>query len=315
MAGLTVKKVNLYINNSFDDLYDNKIWIRMDEANMYHIHFAFVGQQDTPYQGGYYYGLIILHQDHPHKAPSQFMLSPSGRFHYAEHYPPRDDHAICTSQTGFHQDTWSSQTGFDKYLFAFIAIFPQVDNESKGIGSLETSVAEKKKIAKTTKAFLINNTKFKEIFPEFHKALVDNKDPFPPLKKKAKIQTSKTSEDLEDKLKRLGLGSDDEDNSFKKKKVDQIKKKIISDSEESEEEIKPKKKKKVVKKSDEEKEIKPKKKKKPVSESESESGSESEEEIKPKKKISKKKKISSSESSSESEEEVSKKKRKSGKKY
>lgn len=305
MSTLTLAKVNKYFQSSYDELYENKIQIMVDENDFRNIHFVFEGAKKTPYEGGYYYGLIILHDQHPHKPPTQYMMSPSGRYVFAKYFPPTNEYAICTSQTGFHPETWSPQINFSQYLIAFVSMFPDVNDY--GIGSITTTPEEKKKFAKSSKAYLISCTKFKEIFPDFHKALVDNNNPFPPKVGSSK-STKMNATDLDTKMKDLGLDSDED--KPKPKKV--IKKKVVESSSESEseEEIfkskkKPSKKKVSSSESESEEEVKPKKKgkAKKVS-SESESESESEEEVKPKKK---KKAVSDSDSDEP-------KKKKSGKK-
>lgn len=40
--------------------------------------YVLEGQDDTPYEGGYYHGKIIFPPQYPFKPPSILMLTPSG---------------------------------------------------------------------------------------------------------------------------------------------------------------------------------------------------------------------------------------------
>ena len=243
MAHLKASDVQKFLKASYEDLYNNKILITVDTDDYHNIHFVFEGWKDTAYEGGYYYGMFVLHDDHPYKAPSQYMLSPSGRFVYAPLYPPTADYAICTSQTGFHQDTWSPQSNFGQYLIAWVSMFPE---DSSGIGGIRVSDKERKTIAKTTKAYLLKCNKFKEIFPDFHKALKNDTNPFPSINK---TSSSVKKIDVKSKMQELGLDSDSENEKHvissppallhmesKKKSSKKSSKKIYTDSEDSESE-------------------------------------------------------------------------------
>jgi len=319
MSTLTYAKVRRFFEHDQKELFNNKIAISIDESNFYIVHFLFAGTEKTGFEGGYYYGIMILDQEHPFKAPTQYMLSPSGRFVFAPKYPPNSDYAICTSNTGFHQENWSPQTSLEQYLIGWRSFFTDKGTETRGIGSLNTTDEEKLKIAKTTRAYILKISKFKEVFPEIYQTLLNDENPFPDHIVSRK-QTTEKKLDVSEKMKNLGLDSDSEDDKPKKKKI--VKKSLDSDSEEE-----PKKK-KIVKKVIEEK---PKKKSKKDSDSEEEKpkkksskkaiDTDSEEE-KPKKKSSRKaidtdseeekpkKKSSKKVIDSESEEEKPKKKKK-----
>jgi ubiquitin-protein ligase len=317
MSTLTYANVRKFFDHDRGELFNNKIAISIDESNFYIVHFLFAGSEGTPFEGGYYYGIMILNEQHPFKAPTQYMLSPSGRFVFAPKYPPSSDYAICTSNTGFHQENWSPQTSLEQYLIGWRSFFNDKGTETIGIGSLSTSDTDKQKIAKTTVAYLMKFEKFKEVFSEIHNLLKNGINPFPNRAPTKKISSEKKI-GVNEKMKNLGLDSDDEDKPKKKKAVKDEsdedkpkKKKIVKD--ESDED-KPKKKKVVKDDSDEDKPKKKKIIKKNDSESEEEKpkkksskkslDTDSEEEVKKKKK-SKKKSLDS-----DSEEEVKKKKKK-----
>ena len=55
---------------------------------------------DDPYKGGFYYGLLQLHENYPFSAPKLFFYTKSGRFEVHM--------SICTSFTSYHQESWTS---------------------------------------------------------------------------------------------------------------------------------------------------------------------------------------------------------------
>ena len=62
-------------------------------------HFCIEGPAGSPYQGGYYHGIIRFPQEYPFKPPSIRMLTPSGRF--------EPNQRICLSMSDFHPETWN----------------------------------------------------------------------------------------------------------------------------------------------------------------------------------------------------------------
>lgn len=70
-----------------------------NESDILVWHYAVRGPVDTPYQGGIYIGKIKFHPDYPLKAPSIYMLTPSGRFECNK--------KICMSMSDFHPESWN----------------------------------------------------------------------------------------------------------------------------------------------------------------------------------------------------------------
>ena len=68
-------------------------------SNMLEWHFVIEGPAGSPYQGGYYHGIIRFPQEYPYKPPSIRMLTPSGRF--------EPNQRICLSMSDFHPETWN----------------------------------------------------------------------------------------------------------------------------------------------------------------------------------------------------------------
>ena len=51
-----------------------------DPIDMYKLHFVIHGAPDTPYFGGFYYGMLTFPVEYPLRPPSIMMFTPSGRF-------------------------------------------------------------------------------------------------------------------------------------------------------------------------------------------------------------------------------------------
>ena len=49
------------------------------ETNILEWHYVIIGQEDSPYKGGYYHGTVVFPSDYPFKPPTIRMMTPSGR--------------------------------------------------------------------------------------------------------------------------------------------------------------------------------------------------------------------------------------------
>lgn len=79
--------------------------------NILEFHFVVRGPVDTPFEGGYYYGVLYLPNEYPMKPPDIVLLTPSGRF--------QPGAKICMSITAFHQESWNPAWG--KYRFSSLS--------------------------------------------------------------------------------------------------------------------------------------------------------------------------------------------------
>ena len=69
------------------------------ESNILHWHYVIKGVNDTPYQGGYYHGMLKFPREYPLKPPSVLMFTPNGRF--------STNRRLCLSMSDFHPETWN----------------------------------------------------------------------------------------------------------------------------------------------------------------------------------------------------------------
>ena len=56
------------------------IWAEPDPGNIKEWHYCFEGPKDTPYEGGFYHGLLKFPAEYPFKPPAIYMYTPNGRY-------------------------------------------------------------------------------------------------------------------------------------------------------------------------------------------------------------------------------------------
>lgn len=108
------------------------------EDNLFEWHFTVQGPPSTDFEGGVYHGRILLPPEYPMKPPNIILLTPNGRFEI--------NRKICLSMSGHHPETWQPSWSIRTVLLALIAFMPTSGHAT--IGSLDSSRAEKQKLAK-----------------------------------------------------------------------------------------------------------------------------------------------------------------------
>ncbi|KAK1425947.1 hypothetical protein QVD17_14614 [Tagetes erecta] len=119
-------------------------------------HYVLQGSQGTPFAGGYYYGKIKFPSDYPFKPPGISMTTPNGRF--------MTQKKICLSMSDFHPESWNPMWSVSSILTGLLSFM--MDN-SPTTGSVNTTVAEKQRLAKASLAFNCKNPTFRKLFPEY----------------------------------------------------------------------------------------------------------------------------------------------------
>lgn len=119
-------------------------------------HYVLEGSQGTPFAGGYYYGKIKFPPEYPFKPPGISMTTPNGRF--------MTQKKICLSMSDFHPESWNPMWSVSSILTGLLSFM--MDN-SPTTGSVNTTVAEKQRLAKSSLAFNCKNTTFRKMFPEY----------------------------------------------------------------------------------------------------------------------------------------------------
>ncbi|XP_007024778.2 PREDICTED: ubiquitin-conjugating enzyme E2 34 [Theobroma cacao] len=119
-------------------------------------HYVLEGSEGTPFAGGYYYGKIKFPPEYPYKPPGITMITPNGRF--------MTQKKICLSMSDFHPESWNPMWSVSSILTGLLSFM--MDN-SPTTGSVNTTAAEKQRLAKASLAFNCKNPTFRKLFPEY----------------------------------------------------------------------------------------------------------------------------------------------------
>ncbi|XP_048621145.1 ubiquitin-conjugating enzyme E2 34 isoform X1 [Brassica napus] len=161
-------------------------------------HYVLEGSEGTPFAGGYYYGKIKFPPEYPYKPPGITMTTPNGRF--------MTQKKICLSMSDFHPESWNPMWSVSRYksflTFSIIVFITQCSclfmkskvrytcrlyskpfiflecsiltgllsfmmDTSPTTGSVNTTVAEKQRLAKSSLAFNCKTPAFRKLFPEY----------------------------------------------------------------------------------------------------------------------------------------------------
>ena len=122
-----------------------------DESNILKWYYAIKGPTETPYQGGVYLGKLVFPSEYPMKAPSVYMLTPSGRFQTST--------KICMSMSDFHPESWNplwSVATIIQGIQSFMA------SDELTTGGLKASEADRKKLAELSVTY--NQRTYPDLF-------------------------------------------------------------------------------------------------------------------------------------------------------
>ncbi|BFG24066.1 ubiquitin-conjugating enzyme E2 34 [Prunus yedoensis var. nudiflora] len=119
-------------------------------------HYVLEGSEGTPFAGGYYYGKIKFPPEYPYKPPGISMTTPNGRF--------MTQKKICLSMSDFHPESWNPMWSVSSILTGLLSFM--MDN-SPTTGSVNTTTAEKQRLAKASLVFNSKNPTFRKMFPEY----------------------------------------------------------------------------------------------------------------------------------------------------
>ena len=89
-------------------LVNPKVYTTPLESNILEWHYVIEGHDNSPYEGGYYWGKLIFPKEYPLKPPSVIMLTPNGRF--------QTGRRLCLSMSDFHP----GMLIFIYFLFLFL---------------------------------------------------------------------------------------------------------------------------------------------------------------------------------------------------
>ncbi|KAL0799703.1 hypothetical protein Bca101_054878 [Brassica carinata] len=128
-------------------------------------HYVLEGSDGTPFAGdyllpevscGYYYGKIKFPPEYPYKPPGITMTTPNGRF--------MTQKKICLSMSDFHPESWNPMWSVSSILTGLLSFMMDT---SPTTGSVNTTVPEKQRLAKSSLAFNCKTPAFRKLFPEY----------------------------------------------------------------------------------------------------------------------------------------------------
>ncbi|KAH0877733.1 hypothetical protein HID58_065127 [Brassica napus] len=129
-------------------------------------HYVLEGSDGTPFAGGFYYGKIKFPPEYPYKPPGITMTTPNGRFITQK--------KICLSMSDFHPESWNPMwsvssilTGLLSFMLSLNVVLVVQMDTSPTTGSVNTTVAEKQRLAKSSLAFNCKTPAFRKLFPEY----------------------------------------------------------------------------------------------------------------------------------------------------
>ena len=125
------------------------------ESDILQWHYVIEGPPGTAYAGGFYHGLVRFPSEYPFKPPSVMVYTPSGRF--------ATNTRICLSMSDFHPETWVPAWSVASILNGVLSFMLEA---TPTVGSIETSEAERKRLALASHAFNRKSPIFCELFPE-----------------------------------------------------------------------------------------------------------------------------------------------------
>ena len=131
------------------------ILIKPSVDNILEWYFIIQGSKETPYEGGFYAGMIIFPAEYPMRAPDFVMLSESGRFEVGK--------KICLSFSGYHQETWNPIWTISSMMRGLVSF---MYTEDVTVGGIKSSDEEKKNISKDSKRRILEIPKITALFAE-----------------------------------------------------------------------------------------------------------------------------------------------------
>lgn len=135
------------------------------ESNILDWRYVIRGSDDSPYEGGQYYGKIKFPHTYPLAPPSILMLTPSGRF--------EPNMRICMSMSDYHPESWNPAWSVGKILIGLVSF---MNSEELTTGGIKSDKETRKALAKKSWEFNAKDKVFKEVFPEDFDVLMAEQD-------------------------------------------------------------------------------------------------------------------------------------------
>lgn len=135
-------------------LTNPKVYTTPLESNILEWHYVIEGHENSPYEGGFYWGKLVFPKEYPLKPPSVIMLTPNGRF--------TTGRRLCLSMSDFHPESWNPMWSVSTIITGLISFMVE---SSPTLGSIDTTVHKKKQLAKQSLDFNVKDATFAKLFP------------------------------------------------------------------------------------------------------------------------------------------------------
>ena len=148
-------EIKLYQKENF--IFPN-LYLRPNYKNLQEWFFIVYDLKETPFEGGFYFGKVILQDTYPLKPADFVFITPNGRF--------EQNKKICTSFSGFHPESYTSTWNILTMMQGIISFMTDRENIS-GIGFVDSTDEEKKILAENSADWNKKNEIFNNIFSDF----------------------------------------------------------------------------------------------------------------------------------------------------
>ena len=150
------KEILMYEKENFK--FPNLI-LRYKEDDILKWYFIVYDLKDTPFENGIYFGKITLPNEYPLKPPNFIFITPNGRF--------ETETKICTTFSAYHQETYTSTWNVLTMMEGMISFMTDENNDG-GLGSIRSTLEERKRLANDSLNWNLQNREFLKIFPDIH---------------------------------------------------------------------------------------------------------------------------------------------------
>ena len=132
---------------------DPNVWATPQEDNILVWHYVLKGLDGSAYEGGYYYGKLKFPSQYPFKPPSIMICTPNERF--------ATNTRLCLTMSDFHPESWNPLWSVSTIL---TGLHNFMHEDSTTVGSIQTSISNKRNYASETMVFNLKNKHFVNLF-------------------------------------------------------------------------------------------------------------------------------------------------------
>eukprot|EP00929_Paragymnodinium_shiwhaense_P014689 TRINITY_DN122635_c0_g1_i1.p1 TRINITY_DN122635_c0_g1~~TRINITY_DN122635_c0_g1_i1.p1 ORF type:complete len:265 (+),score=54.92 TRINITY_DN122635_c0_g1_i1:87-881(+) len=139
--------------------------VACDDSNILHWLYVLEGPEDTPYQGGWYFGRLKFPHNFPMAPPSILMVTPNGRF--------ETNTRLCLSMSDYHPESWNPSWNVGTVLTGLLSFMCE-ETATAGAMVPPRSVEERKDLAAKSVAWNKGNDEFCKAFPDFEEIMAQS---------------------------------------------------------------------------------------------------------------------------------------------